>query len=520
MAVAEARDPELRAPHSRRRLERADVALVLGLMALGLGLRLLYFGGFGLGDDVLYRHFINSIIENRIVQPDNTSYRVTWWFPTALACRILGLSELGIILPVTVIATLGIGLVYFFGKTLWGRAGGVIAALLLVVHPLDFAWSTMLAQDLFVSFFSALTILLAIRAADGHGDRRRSWIGAGVSLWLTYHAKVSAVLLVAPIAFICWRRRRTLDRDFRAFLATVALLFGVSALVSYVFTGDPIAPYHAELSFQGLIGQKAIEFHRLTPYVFWYYIRAVFARDQYGDFLFSIYPQLVIALTVLALVAWPLRIRSSLDVFVWLVVVFAGMQFNIQRANGVWVAGFRNVRHIHVLVYPFVLLLTGYLVTLRRRFPRITDVGLAGLLAFSAWHATSAATKSHVAFADCRAACHYVVALPPKPLYTDFQINTWASIVPRWNVAFHELEGFNRDTRRAQIAAIKSGYLVTGGAREPYYGCIDCIPRADEVSGPQWHLLKEFPGPSEPTPWRPEPLRIWEAGGPAEAAAP
>ena len=43
------------------------------------------------------------------------------------------------IAPVTIVATLGIGLLYAFGKALWGRPGGLIAALLLLVHPLDFA---------------------------------------------------------------------------------------------------------------------------------------------------------------------------------------------------------------------------------------------------------------------------------------------------------------------------------------------------------------------------------------------
>src|SRR5204863_6381816 len=51
----------------------------------------------------------------------------------------------------------------------WGRPGGLIDPLLLHVHPLDFAWSTMLASDIFVSFFSALTILYLLRAL-GHDD--------------------------------------------------------------------------------------------------------------------------------------------------------------------------------------------------------------------------------------------------------------------------------------------------------------------------------------------------------------
>ena len=518
-AVAGPQEPaRAEVPRAVRLLDALDVGLILALMALALAVRLAYFSGWGLGDDVIYRHFIHSILENRIIPADNTSYRVTWWFPTALACRILGLSEAGMIAPVTVIATLGIGVVYAFGKALWGRPGGLIAALLLVVHPLDFAWSTMLAGDFFVSFFSALAILLVLRALRQEDDawKRWCWIGAAASLWLTYHAKVSAVLLVPPIALMCWRQRHRIDRHVGAFVITAGLLFGASALVSYVFTGDPIAPYHAELSYQGLVGETAIS-HRLTPYVFWFYPGAVFLPDQWGDLLFSIYPYLLIALF---LVSPHLGIQTSLDVFFWILFVALGMQFNIQREDGIWIAGFRNLRHTHVLVYPTVLLLAGYFAGLRSRFPKVAHVTLGVLLAVSAWQSISTATKTHVAFADRRNACYFLAGLAPKTVYTDFQIETWASILPQWKQGFSELEGFDRARRRVQIAAVKSGYLVTGGAREPHHGCIDCIPRAEEISGSQWRLLKEFPGPATATGWRPEPLRIWEAVEPqADAAA-
>src|SRR5436190_18957677 len=73
------------------------------------------------------------------------------------------------------------------------------------------------------------------------------------------------------------------------------------------------------------------------------------------------------------------------------------------------------------------------------------------------------------------------------------------------------LDAVGSDVRRMELAVVRTGYLVTGGGREPYYGCIDCIPRAGEVSPAHWQLLKEFPGPATPTPWRFEPIRVWEA---------
>src|SRR5262245_535566 len=492
-----------------RLLDRVDALAIVALIVGGMTPRLVWRSGWGLGDDVLYRHFVNTILTNHVVPADNTSYRVTWWLPTALACRALGLSEVGMILPITLIDAAAIGLLYAFGKALWGRLGGVIAAALMIVCPLDFAWSTTLASDLCVSFCSAATFVCILRATvQSDAERSRAlWRTAALCLLLAYHSKVSAVLLFPAVAFTCWRRRHQLGRPFLAFLTTGAVLFGLSAIVSYVFAGDTFAPYHSEISFQGLQGEIAVQWHRLTAPVFWSYLDWLFWPNAYGNFFYSIYPHLLVLCVVVGSL---IGLRSSLDVMVWLLVVFLGMQFNLQYVSGVWVTGFRNVRHIHVLVYPIVLMLTGYFVHAIRRWPRPSLAVLLAVLVFGAWQSVSTATKTHIAFADRRRAVQFLLTQPAKTVYSDFQIQTWASVVS-WQLPFKELEGFDRTKRRQQIAAVESGYLVTGGGREPYYGCIDCIPRAEEVDG-RWRLLREFPGPTEPLAWRPEPLRVWEVG--------
>jgi hypothetical protein len=248
----------------------------------------------------------------------------------------------------------------------------------------------------------------------------------------------------------------------------------------------------------------------MTSYVFWQYPEWLLRPNRFGNLFFSVYPHLVVAL---ALVGLFLGLRTSADVFWWFLFVFLGLQFNIQRVEGVWISGFRNVRHAHALLYPVILLLTGYLVGLRVRWPRIGGALVVLLVGFGAWQSVTTASITKASFEDRRLTCRYLATLPPKPLYSDFQIFTWCSIVdvqePEWN--FRGLHSFDAEQRKREIAAITSGYLVTGGGREPYYGCIDCIPSASEVTPGRFRLLTEFPGPARPTFWRAEPVRVWEA---------
>jgi len=176
----------------------------------------------------------------------------------------------------------------------------------------------------------------------------------------------------------------------------------------------------------------------------------------------------------------------------------------------VWVAGFRNVRHAHVLAYPIVLLLGVALAQMGRRWPRWLLAGMAALLPVGLWQSIATADKTRTAFADRRAVRLFLAGQAAGTVYSDFQLPASLSFVNA--LPFQPLD-IERERRRREIAAITTGYVVTGGAREPVYGCVECIPRAAELPPGRWTLKLEVTGPA-PSRWRPEPLRVWQAAEP------
>jgi hypothetical protein len=510
------------ADHNRalsRRARLADGGLALGLMALGLAIRVWCWSGVGLGDDSIFIFSIASLVANSALGPGNLTYRFTWWLPTAVATQLLGEGELAMVLPYLVYAVLGIGLVYAFGRRLWGRSGGVIAGLLLAVHPLDVTWSTMITNDIALSFFSALTIFALVRAIgdEDPAGRRRWWIASGVSLFLSYHSKVSGLGLVPAMAAICLTHRRRLAGG-RAFLGTVALLFGAGAVVAFAMTGSVLGPVHAEMSFQGLVGAPESRQVGLGDMLF--FPQVLFYRDHLGDLLNAFYPHVLLGFVVLG---WPLGLRTEGALWWWFLAVFLGMELNVERVGGYWVTGFRNYRHAHIFVYPLILLLAGYLVSLRAKLPRVAAACCAVLVGTAFVQALSAATKTQVSFGDCRAACRFLSTVPPAPMYLDDTLRMRCTMLGAAGAAAREwtIQTLPSDPvqRAAMLRGAEAGYVVTGGGREPIYGGAGVVVLASELPADRVELVNERGGPVNAA-WRVEPLRIWKLRRAGAAGAP
>jgi 4-amino-4-deoxy-L-arabinose transferase-like glycosyltransferase len=500
-------------------LDRYDVLLMILVTAVAMALRFAWFSGYGLGDDILVRHAVAHYLQTGIPPGANFTYRFTWWVPTVLLAGRYGVGEMPMVLPNIVFDVFLFPVGYALGKAFFGRVAGIMAALLLLATPLDFAWASMITPDIMLTTLLGGIMLCVLRA----GEEPRPWrcrlllVTAVILSWLAFHVKGSAMFIAVPVLFTFWRYRRALGWNVLWFFVAAVIVFGATGYFYWWWKGDPLFAPHSELSAQGLSGPEAAKFHQLTSYVFWLFPNALFFPSQYGDLVFGLLPH---ALVVFALTgwAWGARLRAP-ELWVWLVVVFLAMQLNIQHTEGVWVAGFRNIRHVHFWILPMAILVAGYLEALYQRWTRVGVIVGAVLVLIGLVHSIDTARLTAVSFDDRREACRFVYGLPPKTIYSDFQIETWCAVLvpagemPRSHATMH----WNSLERRTELANLKEGYLITGGGREPHYGCIDCIPLESEMPADRsrFRLLTRFPRGMAPARWRAEDVAVWEVVPPA-----
>ena len=222
---------------------------LLLLLAGGLALRLVFFGGLLGWDDVEYAEAARRLLGGEPAPRSMFEMRYGVTLPLAAVQALFGAGEHAAALVPLAYSALEIVLGGALGALLGGPAVGLVAAALLGVLPLAVVAATDVHADLPASVFMALAMYAVLRA-DAGGRRRAAWLaGAGLALGLAYVTKeVALVLALVLAARILLLRRRAAGYAWllAGFLAVVALDMAGSLWRA----GDPLvrhAPAFARL---------------------------------------------------------------------------------------------------------------------------------------------------------------------------------------------------------------------------------------------------------------------------------
>ncbi len=466
-------------------------------------------------------------MQNGLNLQDFMHYRFTSMFSRSFAIKMLPdeWREFAFILPVYLAAIGTHAMTLFLAREIWGVRLAMLTSLLFLVSPYETLCATANIPDYLHSFFGVTMVYALVVGCRREGKR---WmLLAGVAFFLGLLNRMSMMLYLPPVGLALLWNLWTAHRDGRfrhaalgwaVWLATILSLLPILCVVDFIYSGSPFRWFY----FNSLGGHDVSD---ILDYILMVYPRYLFYRDDLGNWMFGLTAWPMVFGAFLAL--W--RVRKGRDgtvkeqawfilgcVFFLLLIEFMPHQLTLKG----YYSHSRIFRYLAQAV-PAVYLTSAYFLELL--WPRRIGCvawGKGVVAAIALW---SCAQIMPVRFAlsdaaqDIRALLTFVRNRPLAQSDT-IHLDAWrywivASFLPdRFGIAWKAdcYSGSEPETRLSYLRGVKSGYVVTGGARLPWYSNPEWhlkLGGVDFKPDDRWKLVAEFPRANQP--WRDEPLRIW-----------
>lgn len=489
----------------RRKTEKN--ILILSIVLLGFLIRLIYFSGDGLGDDVNQFLAFKNIYDGHFI---NSPYyhRFSYWLPQLIIWKLFGISEFTFILPV-LLSSLGcIYLVYLISTRVFGENAGLIAALLMAVNPFEVLNATLISTDVNLSLYMLLSVFFFMRGQDSYG--KWFFFLSALFVLLAFVNKPFG-LFILPVLFLFilnkegWRIKKLVS--YFSFVISLSILFSILLLVCWLLAGDPLIyiniygpgkePFNA---FKMDLAQLAI------------YPNQMFFKNEFGERLhgFHFYTVLVSLFFIRKH-----NVKIVLPVLAWFIILFSMINFVPHKVQDFtpYTAG-RIFRYFVFVVPPSIIFISYFWSKLKDRRPVIFLFLFLPYLALSIYGCHDSTKVARTAFGETRTAIKYLLGLGDVDIYTDWYVISKIERLEfggRYNTprlhSWHSTE--TPEGWKKKFISVNEGYVLTGGPRLPYYGCYPCIPNlADFVVPDNWTLIMEFDREVY-RPWKVEPFRVW-----------
>ncbi|MBI3854482.1 MAG: glycosyltransferase family 39 protein [Planctomycetes bacterium] len=220
--------------------KRTATGLAL-LLLLAAALRLVFFTGLLIGDDIVYSRIAVDRLNGKVDVTNVQQTRSGFLLPILVSYALFGAGELPLVLYNLLCSTALVGAAFALGRILFGDVAGLLAGLLAAVHPNLVRFATECHTDTPLALWVALAVLVIYTARmSDPGARRR--ILTGLLLGWAYLHKESTIYMGLFFAGHWWATRRA----WTWYLPIALTLAGVMAAEMIGFaslTGDPLARY-------------------------------------------------------------------------------------------------------------------------------------------------------------------------------------------------------------------------------------------------------------------------------------
>jgi hypothetical protein len=257
------------------------------LFAISFGLRLYFFEGFVLGDDIEEISNTQSIASQgfRFNFQGPLGYRFGTWIFNVLFLRVAGTSEMTFFLPTMIISATFSVLGYFI-LLKWGynRLNVFLAGLFIAAAPFEILIGSVRANDIILAWFLAWGIV-AILYLEEQPIKQGAVLG--LLLWLAFYTKLwtvyalPAVGLYFLIQFYCHRKWQS----FAAFMAASVVLHSATSLL-WKWKLGVFFPFFSIYSATYPVPKEFL----MANFLAW--PRMIFRGSEFGTTLFGFVPYL------------------------------------------------------------------------------------------------------------------------------------------------------------------------------------------------------------------------------------
>jgi hypothetical protein len=329
-------------------IQRSRTLWPLALIWIGaLALRIAFFTGLALGDDVFYATQSAALTHEGSWPPAPLHWhtRLGIVLPTTLSLEILGLRPLAFVLWPLLASSLAVLVCFRVADDVADRRTAWLAAAFQAAFPLEIIYSTHLFPDVVVALFSVLSIWYWCRAL--RDDQPRDYLWAGAFFAAAYLCR-ETVLLEGPIylALWAWAGRIRRPKLLWVFLIPILVLLLESAL-------------YAATAGTALYRWKAVMTQLQDPVTLGMIAASSTGGSFWTDPLFMLLFRQEFGLYhLVALLSLPLVLRNWPNgrmLAVWLCVGYLWLYYGTTSPTS-WVTLQRDPRYVASLTVPSVIL--------------------------------------------------------------------------------------------------------------------------------------------------------------------
>ncbi|MBI3034758.1 glycosyltransferase family 39 protein [Candidatus Woesearchaeota archaeon] len=343
--------------------------LLFLIVVFGLVLRLIFFSGMGVSDDLAYSKYANS----KGIDPASVltlSTRLGLIYITALSYSLFGINDISSVLFIVLASIGNIILIFYFGKLLFNEKVGLMAAFLLSFFPLEVVYSTKLLSDIPSAFFMALGVYTFLYA-EKKSKQTAYYFASGFLIGIGYLIRESA-LLIALFFIIYVLYKRQLKKEYFIVPLGFMIIFGVELAALYKLTGDPFFRFTAVQDYLFSVHSQLNHFGRTSfPEGLFHYPYIILTNELINFFYISIF---------IAICYFIINKKNNAHILLfWFISLLFYLSFGSSSFSR-YVPFKADPRYLSVITLPGILLLAYFLTESKRIIKRITPLILALLL--------------------------------------------------------------------------------------------------------------------------------------------